>query len=92
MALQSGRGDGLFHEFARGLAMPNSSRSTDLLLPFGSLTGVIPVDVMPQWSVLRDFGSDIAGSGQCIQRQIHPAIVPAASAPRGRREVMAVSE
>jgi len=41
--------------------MPNPSVSDIVFLPFGSLTGVIPIDAVPQGRVLGDFGSVVAG-------------------------------
>jgi hypothetical protein len=42
--------------------MPDSSASAVMLLPFGSLTGVIPIDAVPQRRVLGDFSGVLGGS------------------------------
>ena len=41
--------------------MPDSSASAVMLLPFGSLTGVIPIDAVPQRRVLGDFSGVLGG-------------------------------
>jgi hypothetical protein len=45
--------------------MPISSASAAVFLPFGSLTGVVPVDAVPQARVLGDFGS-VIGRGWLV--------------------------
>ena len=68
--------------------MRHSSSSAVLFLPFGSLTGVIPIDAVPRERTLGGFGSVLAGSGQRvteIQQQIHSAIDPGPVVPRSRR-------
>lgn len=68
--------------------MPHSSSSAVKFLPFGSLTGVIPIDAVPQGRVVGDFSSVLAGSSQRMsetQRQIHSEINPIPLVPRGRR-------
>lgn len=67
--------------------MPPSSASVVVFLPFGSLTGVIPIDAVPQGRVLGDFNNVLAGSSQSasrIQQQIHSVIDPAPPRPRSR--------
>ena len=39
--------------------MPHSSASADLMLPFGSLTGVVPTDCVWQKRVIGDFSTVI---------------------------------
>ena len=59
--------------------MKSSSPSDGLLLPFGSLTGIIPVDAVGRGRVVGDFGTVLAGSCRRpseIQRQIHSLIDP----------------
>ena len=68
--------------------MANSSASTCLLLPFGALTGVIPVDAVSRGRVLGDFSralGDPAQRASEIQRQIHSVIGPEPIVPRSRR-------
>jgi hypothetical protein len=67
--------------------MRHSSPPTDVLLPFGALMGLIPIDSVSRARALRDFGTLLAGSGQRmseIQQQLHSVIDPAAPAPRRR--------
>jgi len=68
--------------------MANSSESSCLLLPFGALTGVIPVDALSRGRVLGEFSNAVggpAGRASELQRQIHSAIGPEPIVPRGRR-------
>jgi hypothetical protein len=77
MAL-NGRSNDSGREVAREFAMRDSSPSA-VLLPFGSLTGIIPVDAVPRGRVLGDASSVIAGSHRPpseLQRQIHSLIDP----------------
>ena len=86
MALEAGSEDG-DREIAREVAMPGSSASASVLLPFGSLMGTIPVD-SAQGRVIDDFDTVLAKSGQRksdIQRQIHSVIDPVPVVPRSRR-------
>jgi len=61
MALGGCRGDAGHREIAREFAMQNSSASAVLLLPFGALTGVIPIDSVQRERVLGDFSNILAG-------------------------------
>ena len=68
--------------------MANSSASTCLLLPFGALTGVIPVDAVSRGRVPGEFGSTFPGTALRateIQQQIHSVIGPEPIVPRCRR-------
>ena len=68
--------------------MRQSSPSASLLLPFGSLTGVIPIDAVRQERVLGDLSSILSRSGRPaseIQQQIHSVIGPEPTVPRSRR-------
>lgn len=59
--------------------MPNSSAKADLLLPFGSLTGVIPLDSIHYKRVLGDFSS-VIGSDPRIAK-LRSTTVPAGPEP-----------
>ena len=68
--------------------MANSSASTCLLLPFGALTGVVPVDSVSRGRVLGDFSSVRPGTAMRpteVQQQIHSVIDPEPILPRCRR-------
>ena len=68
--------------------MGSTPSSTSLFLPFGSLTGLIPVDAVGGRRVLGDFANVLEASAQRasdIQQRIHSAIDPFAPAVRGRR-------
>ncbi|HVF36668.1 MAG TPA: hypothetical protein VNA29_01845 [Sphingomicrobium sp.] len=65
--------------------MPHSSAPA-LLLPFGSLTGVIPIDVVPEARVLGDLSIVLGCDGQRmsqLQKQLHSVIAPVPPASRG---------
>lgn len=88
MAFDGRRGDGGPSEIARGCAMPNSSATDVVFLPFGSLTGVIPIDAVRQERVLGDLSNVLSGEGRRateIQQQIHSVIDPVPIVPRSRR-------
>jgi hypothetical protein len=68
--------------------MPNSSASDVMFLPFGSLTGVIPLDAVRPGRVLGDLNSVLAGSGRRgseLQQKVHAVIDPMPLVPRSRR-------
>ena len=68
--------------------MASSSAPNCLLLPFGALTGVIPIDAVSRSGMLGDTSSILPGNGQRaskIQQQIHSVIDPIPHVPRGRR-------
>lgn len=88
MAFESRRSDGCKPRNSSEFAMRHSPSSAVLYLPFGSLTGVIPVDAVQKGRMLGDFSSVFAGSGQHvseIQQQIHSVIDPIPHVPRSRR-------
>jgi len=65
--------------------MGQSSSSAVTFLPFGSLTGVVPIDAVPLGRKLGEFSSVLAVGGQRptdVQQQIHSLINPVSSAPR----------
>ena len=62
------------------------SSSPVMFLPFGSLTGVIPVDSVSRGRVIGDFGTVLADRRNSdIQQQIHSVIEPIPTVPRSRR-------
>ena len=60
-----------------------------MVLPFGSLTGVIPIDTVPQGRVLEDPSIILAGSGEQrpseFQRQLHSLIDPRPASAKGNQ-------
>lgn len=76
MAVGSGRSEGGRQAIARGFFMRDSS-STTVFLPFGALTGVIPVDSIARERTLGDFSSVLSGRPMSeVQRQFHSVIHP----------------
>ena len=68
--------------------MGHSSSSDVVYLPFGSLTGVIPVDVVQPDRKLGEFSSVIGSTYRIasdVQNQIHSAINPVTPVTRDRR-------
>src|SRR5262245_21966452 len=75
-------------QVAREFAMRDSSSSAVLFLPFGSLTGVIPVDTVSRERIVGDFSSVLTGTGERmskIQQKIHSVIDPIPDAQSCRR-------
>lgn len=53
--------------------MSNSSAKADLFLPFGSLTGLIPIDSIRHKRVLGDFSNVIGTEPQLARPRPKPA-------------------
>jgi hypothetical protein len=83
MALPGRRDDGAANRNAREFIMSNSSAKADLLLPFGSLTGLIPIDSIRHKRVLGDFSSVIGTEPQLARprpKPVHAGSEPASTA------------
>lgn len=60
--------------------MPDSPVSTVLLLPFGSLTGIVPVDAIPREREIRDVSNFLASSNS----RLDPTLVAEPQEAEGR--------